>query len=300
VPHDHHRQHSGHRHNQRHAPGGHEWTERAAHLEREGEVTMPLVLEAIDVLAAAVGAPESISRVLDLGSGAGAASVALAQRFPFSSVTAVDGARRLLDLVDARAAGAGLADRVTTVVTDLETPLGGLAPAGSMDVIWASMVLHHVAALPQTLTEIHRLLRRGGLLAVVEFGRSNGGPPAGFDVGVEGFAERFAEVVRAVVEDHLPPGALSTSWPAVLSEADFELLDERELELKLPAPLDEAARHLVLHQLQGLAPGTARRLTKPDREVLDALMNADDPRYVLNREDVPLEISRSFLLARRY
>jgi SAM-dependent methyltransferase len=260
---------------------------------------MPLLREALDVVAAAFGAPGDVSRVLDLGSGAGAGSVALAERFPLAAVTAVDGSLRLLDLVNARAARAGVAGRVATMVADLESPLDELAAPGSVDVIWASMVLHHVVALLQTLTEIHRLLRPGGVLAVMELGRSNGALRTGFDVGHEGFAERYAEVVRAVVEEHLPSGALAISWPTVLSEAGFEVLDQRELAMHLQAPLDEAARELVRHQLQGLAHKAAGRLAEPDLAVLDSLITAEDPQCVLHRDDVPLEISRTFLLARR-
>jgi SAM-dependent methyltransferase len=260
---------------------------------------MPLLREALDVVAAAFGAPDDVSRALDLGSGAGAASVALAQRFPLASVTAVDGSSPLLDLVNARAARAGVAGRVGTMVADLEESLVELAAPGSVDVIWASMVLHHVAALPQTLIELRKLLRPGGVLAVMELGSSNGALPTGFDVGREGFAERFAEVAQAVVAEHLPPGASSIDWATMLTEAGFELLGQRELALRLPAPLDLAARELVRHQLQGPAHRAAGRLARPDLEVLDALLDADDPQCVLHRDDMRLEISRTFLLARR-
>lgn len=259
---------------------------------------MPLVREAIDAIAAAVGAPDDISRVLDLGSGAGAASVALAQRFPLAAVTAVDGSGPLLNLASARAARAGVADRVATLVADLEQPLDAVAMAASVDVIWASMVLHHTAAPPQALSGIRRLLRPGGVLAVLEFGRSNDTLPMRFGGGFEGFAQRYAEVARAVVEEHLPQGAMEIGWPAVLGEAGFELVEERELEMRLPAPLDESARHLVLHQLQGLAQRAAGRLAKPDLEILDALIDPDDPRCALFRDDMSLAVSRTLLLAR--
>jgi SAM-dependent methyltransferase len=288
VPHDHHR-----------APSGQSWVDRSAHLEREGEITLPLVLEALDVVAAAIGAYDDIARVLDLGSGAGVAAVALAERFPLAAVTAIDGSWPLLDLVQARAADAGVADRVATRVADLEGPLDQLATPGSVDLVWASMVLHHVAALPQTLSAIHRLLRPGGVFAVVEFGSSNGGLPAGFDVGREGFAERYAEVVRVVVEGHLPPGASSIGWVTVLRVAGFELVDERELVMHLPAPLGEPARHLVLHGLQGLAGKTRALLSERDGAVLDALIDTRDPRCILYRDEMGLDISRTLLLARR-
>lgn len=279
------------------APGGRDWAELGARLEVEGDVTMPLLHEAIDAIASAVGSPDDVGRVLDLGSGPGVASVALAQRFPIAAVTAVDASGPLLDSVPIRAARFGVGERVDTAVADLEQPLDELSAAGSVDVVWASMVLHHVAALPRTLAEVHRLLRPRGLISVMEFGRLRGSLPVGFHVGREGFVERHAEAVRVAVEEHLPSGAMSLDWPTLLTDAGFDLLDHRELAMHLPAPLDDAARQFVLQELQTST--LTGRLDDADLEVLAALVDVDNPRCILHRDDLPLDVSRVFLLARR-
>ncbi len=288
-----------HEHDHTRAPAGTDWAERGARLELEGDVALPLLHEAIDAIASCLGSPGDIRAALDLGSGPGVGSVALAERFPRATVTAVDASAPLLDLVPTRAARFGVQQRVTTTIADLEQPLDALLPAGSIDLVWASMVLHHVAALPRTLADVNRLLRPDGLLAIVEFGPRSRPLPSGFDVGRDGFVERLAAARHRALEEHLPPGALSLDWPALLGAAGFDLLDRRELTLRLGAPLDDAARRLVHQQLATGTRTAGAYLDGGDRETLAALVDVEDPRSILRRDDLVLEISRAFFLARR-
>ncbi len=281
------------------AHGGHDWAERGARLELEGEVAIPLQHEAIDAIASHVAPPDDIRVVLDLGSGPGVASVALAEKFPLAAVTAVDASGPLLDLATARASRFGVSERISTTIADLDRPLDGVAAAGTVDVVWASMVLHHLAALPRMLVDVAGLLSPDGLLAIVEFGSRSGPLPAGFDTGRDGFAARLAAARRAAIEDHLPPGALSLDWPALLDDAGYDVLEQRELVLELPAPLEDAPRRLVHQQLAGSARMAEGRLDEADLEHLSALVDADDPRCVLLRDDLSFEVSRTFILARR-
>ena len=279
--------------------GGDDWSERGARLELEGEVAIPLLQEAIDAIAARAGSQDDVRVVLDLGSGPGVASALLAERFPLATVTAVDASEQLLDRARARAARAAVAERVTARVADLERDLDDVAAAGTVDVVWASMVLHHLATLPRALADVHRRLRPAGLLAIVEFGTRSGPLPIGFDAGRDGFAARLAEARRAAIEGHLPPGALSLAWPALLDDAGYDVLEQRELVLELPAPLDDTARRLVHLQLAGSARMAAGRLDDADLDHLSGLVAADDPRCVLRRDDLSFEMSRTFFLARR-
>lgn len=136
-------------------------------------------------------------------------------------------------------------------------------------------------------------------LAVLEFGRRlHGSLPAGLDVGRDGFAGRHAVAVRGALEGHLPPGAMAIDWPARLAAAGFDVVDRRELAMHLPAPLDDAARQYVLQDLTTSARRAPGDLDAADMEVLDALVDVDDPRCVLRRDDLTLDISRAFFLAR--
>lgn len=260
---------------------------------------MPLLFEAFDAIAHAIGPVDGVRRVVDLGSGPGVATVALAQRFSLATVTAVDGAEQLLARVPVRATRLGVAERIDTRIADLERSLDGLTDANSVDMVWASMVLHHIVGLPRVLADMHRLLRPGGIIAIAELGSLHGTLPAGFDVGREGFVERLAEAVSVSLEEHLPPEAMSLDWPTLLTDAGFDLIEDRELAMHLPAPLDAAPRRLVLQELPIRARTTQGHLDDADREVLDALTDATNPRCVLHRDDLSLTISRRFLLGRR-
>lgn len=307
VAHEHHQAHEpghthghpeGHRHDHHQAPGDRDWAEFGARLQLEGDVAMPIIAGAIARIAAAAQADGlTVDRILDVGSGPGVAAVALASAFPGASAVAVDASAPLLELVHDRAVAHGVGERVHIEVADLEQSLDAL---GAADVVWASMVLHHVASPVDTLRQLHDVMRPGGLLAIVEFGRgARGSLPVGFDVGNDGFVERHGAAVTAAVTEHLPPGAMTLDWPALLAAAGFAVVDSGELSLSVPAPLDATARRYVLQGLQMSQRMAVDRLDADDLATLAALASEDDERSVLRRDDLTLDVDRSFFLARR-
>lgn len=165
-------EHAGHAHDHTQAPGGRDWAEFGGRLEREGEFVRPLHDELVDSIRAALGV-HPVRRVLDLGSGPGVATTLLAEAFPAARATAADASAPLLELAAARADRLGLSDRVETQLVDLEGSLDVLVADGPADVVWASMVLHHVDGLAHTLARIRDLLAPGGVLALVEFGHDH-------------------------------------------------------------------------------------------------------------------------------
>ncbi|MBI2586885.1 MAG: methyltransferase domain-containing protein [Rhodospirillales bacterium] len=81
------------------------------------------------LLAAAVPA-KSGDRVLDVGSGSGAAALALAARVAGARVVGLDADRAMIRLAERSAAASRLADRVEFVAGDLLSPPSALRPAG--------------------------------------------------------------------------------------------------------------------------------------------------------------------------
>lgn len=99
-------------------------------------------------------------RVLDLGCGAGASSIALARAG--ASVTGVDIHQPFLDLLAARAEAAGLAGRIATRCADMLTT--GFKEA-TFDAVWSEGAAYAVG-FDKALAEGRRLVRPGGIIAV--------------------------------------------------------------------------------------------------------------------------------------
>jgi ubiquinone/menaquinone biosynthesis C-methylase UbiE len=130
--------------------------------------------------------------LLDMGCGAGAYTLALAEIVGDGGlVYAVDlwaeGIRRLREEIGRR----GM-QNVRPIVADIAKPLP--LPGGSMDLILMATVLHDLdegAARDGALAEVRRLLKPGGVFAVVEFKKIPGlpGPPVAIRLSPEDLEE---------------------------------------------------------------------------------------------------------------
>ncbi len=106
--------------------------------------------------------PQPEWRVLDVATGAGHTAIRFAPHV--QQVTATDITQRMLELTADMAREKGLAG-VKTVAADAENlPFSGR----SFDLITCRLAAHHFPALADFMTESARLLRPGGLLAVVD------------------------------------------------------------------------------------------------------------------------------------
>ena len=281
----------------RHAPGEQDWDELGAHLELEGEVLLPYLHEAISTLLAMASAGQrAVRRIVDLGSGPGVATTALADAFPDARVVALDRAPALLRQARERADRLGVGDRVTTVTGDLEAGLGAVEP---VDLAWAGMVLHHLADPATLLRQLRGILQPGGLVAIAEFGPATRTLAHDLGFGLPGFAARHAEALAVAIEAHLPAGAMHLNWPAMLHAAGFDLIDQRTLLVDLQAPLAEPARRLVSQELRRSVAMVQERLSVDDQATLAVLTDPVDARSVFQRADVELHIGRSLYVARR-
>lgn len=102
-------------------------------------------------------------RIADLGCGAGAGTVLLAEWFGVP-VAAVDLCRPFLDQLEARAAEKGVAHLIQPVEADM----GNLDwPEGSVDLIWSEGAAYNLT-FPGALTSWRSLLAPGGLAVISE------------------------------------------------------------------------------------------------------------------------------------
>lgn len=135
----------------------------AARLEARGKHPrfMAMLEEYLDAMQI-----DSVRSVLDLGCGTGVASRALLRRPRFAgTVTGVDRSPYLISAANRLATQEGLAARAEFRVGDSRS----LALAdGAFDAVLAHTLLSHVEDPPSVLTEMARVVRPGGCIAVFD------------------------------------------------------------------------------------------------------------------------------------
>ena len=108
-------------------------------------------------------------RILDLGCGTGAMSIALAQELPDATVIGIDGDPEVLERARAKAAAAG-------VELELHESLADALPLAdaSVDCVVSTLVFHHLPATVKraALAEVARVLTPGGKLVICDVGRA--------------------------------------------------------------------------------------------------------------------------------
>ena len=183
-------------------------------------------------------------QIVDLGAGTGAGTFALLAHFPEAHITAVDSSLDHLQRLREKAGERGVADRVHTVLADLDSEWPDL---GAPDLIWASASLHHMADPAHTLAQLHKTLAPNGLLAVVE---------------LAGMPQFFPEQAPDGHDERLPHRG--ADWGPKLAQAGFTVEAERTITVHIErSPAVERYARIVLR----------RQL---DPEGLEAALRRDD------------------------
>src|SRR5918994_7041991 len=178
-------------------------------------------------------------RVLDVGCGAGGAACAFAAALGPGAVTACDRDPRLLAIPRRRATEAGLADDIRWVAAGVNAlPV----EPGSLDLAWASGVIHHLPDQQAAVGTLAGLLRPGGRLVLVEGGLPLRCLPFDIGLGRVGLEARLDEARSrwfADMRDELRGPALPYGWPAALARAGLVDVRARSFLVELAAPLDD-------------------------------------------------------------
>ncbi|MFJ8076777.1 class I SAM-dependent methyltransferase [Streptomyces sp. NPDC096176] len=276
-----------------------DWDELGPLLERGAEVQSPLYRQATDWLRELVPAG-GVRRILDIGSGPGVITGLLAEAFPYAEVVAVDGTEPLLERAAARAARAGQGDRIRTRTAELPDDMADL---GEADLIWAGGFVHHLGDQRAALGTLGRLLRPGGLLAVVEGGLPARHLPRDFGIGRPGLESR----VGAAVEDWFArmraelPGAKDEveDWRALLAASGLTPSGTRSFLLDVPAPVPLSVREQLVSAFAWQRRLVEGLLPADDIAVLDRLLDPEDAEGLLQRSDAYLLTARTLYTARR-
>ena len=271
MTHSHHDSHHGH-----HAHG-HTHTDRPGHGPApEGDTGMAELLDldatlgasvlagALDAAVTALGrAPRSIA---DLGAGTGTGTLALAARFPDAQVHSLDATATMLERLTAAATAAGVEDRVTTHLVDLDGDWPAELP-GPVDLAWAALSLHHVSDPGQVLRQAYGALTPGGVLVVTEMAGAATWSPADLGSGRDGLGERL----NAALASHGYP--VTAEWTTALGEACFTPVERREASFEASATTADGARYMTLH-LSKNRDRIADDLSPEDLAALDATVAA--------------------------
>jgi len=293
-----HGHHPPHRHGHVHLDEA-DWSEFAAQTELEGELLIGFVTGTVERVGELRGADAPpVRRVLDIGSGPGVGTCELASVFPEAHVVAVDGSPAMLSRVRQRADERGLGTRISTHLAELP---GGLDSFRAIDVIWASMALHHVGDEVGLLRALHDLLAPEGVIAVAEMAEPMSVIPDALDVGRPGLAERLnraGERWFSAMREGLPGAVPSRDLPSMLTSAGFDVVGSRVAREHFDGPLSDLARRVALGHLRRVRSQVDDLLDADDLDAIGVLSDADDQRGVMHRSDIFVTASREVVLAR--
>lgn len=123
-------------------------------------------------------------RILDIGTGSGYLSFALAKRYPSVSVTGLDIAEMTLETDRQRAAGEGI-DNIDFVSYDgIELPFAN----GEFDIVVSRYALHHFPDIEKSISGISRVLKDSGRLFISD--------PAPNSNDTAGFIDEYMRVKK--------------------------------------------------------------------------------------------------------
>ena len=281
-------------HHQHHAGAETDETAMAALLDLDAEVLHAYLSDVTAWLDELVDDPPR--RILDLGAGTGAGTVALAQRFTTADVTAMDISAHLLGRLNDKAHRLGIANRVNILQTDLDTTLPAIDP---VDLVWAANSLHHMADPDRVLAEVFAALRPGGYLVVAEMEGFPRFLPAdlGHGLGSPGLEARC----HAALAEHNAAGLphLGADWGAFLTSAGFTIQAERHFTIELAPPLPALAGQYAQATLRRIRDRLDDRLGADDLATLDTLLDSHGPQSLLRRDDLTISAARTIWVARR-
>ncbi|TXL87143.1 class I SAM-dependent methyltransferase [Streptomyces sp. IB2014 016-6] len=232
-------------------------------------------------------------RIVDLGSGTGAGTLALLRRFPGAEVTAVDTSAAHLHRLLEKAEAEGVAGQVRTVQADLDTRWPDL---GTPDLVWASASMHHMADPDRVLRQVHGMLAPGGLFAVVELAGFPRFLPADAPAERPGLEERCHAALDRHHAERMPHRG--ADWGPKLAAAGLTVEGERTITVNLGPPHTEAVGRYALSSLRRIRGGVAETLAAEDLAALDQLLDADGPYGIVRRDDLTVRTERTVWAAR--
>jgi SAM-dependent methyltransferase len=233
---------------------------------------------------------------VDVGSGGGGMTLALASTLAEGRVVAVDVEPQLLAAA-VELVGAAHPDgrvRVETAIADLADGAGPLRAAldRPADLIWAAASVHHLGDQQAAVSLLADLLGPGGRLALAEGGLPFRQLPwdvglgePGLEVRLDLAQDRWFAAMRAGLPGSVP---MPYGWTEALRRAGLVEVTTRTTLFESAAPLapDERQRAVdtLAHRVDRLRPSGL--LDPADLATWDALLDPDGPAWLGRRTDL--------------
>ena len=161
--------------------------------------------------SAAVPEDGNIKRILDIGCGAGAMTMALKEKYPDAEVIGIDMSAPMVRYAHKRSMENGLD------ITFKQMPAENLDfEDGSFDLIVANLLFHElpVSVSKQVTKEVHRLLRTGGVFHLFDF-------PG--DKNKDAYGMFFIEMDGSDNGEPFLPGFIRSNFEDIMTELGFEM-----------------------------------------------------------------------------
>lgn len=254
-------------------------------LDLDAEMTRDYWNEVMDWIEAS--GPEEVRRIVDLGSGTGAGTISLAERFNHAEVFAIDASDRMLEGTNRKAAELGQADRIKVIQADLDSTWPEI---GRIDLTWASMSLHHLAHPEELIRRVYAATRPGGQIAIAEFIEPVRFLPDDLGFGVPGLEQRCVDAFRRERQRSLPNFGLQ--WGDRLGQAGFSAIEERVFTLTGGSEDSAVLTRYAWLWLERVASAAAPQLSDEDLATLEELLAAEGPHSLQRRHDLQIRGSR--------
>ncbi|GAB2630959.1 class I SAM-dependent methyltransferase [Nocardia goodfellowii] len=234
--------------------------------------------------------------VVDLGPGAGSATVALAQAVgERGRVYAVDLDSTMLEATMTAARAAGVDGRIRPILHDLER---GAPPVREpVDALWSSACVHHTLDWEASVRALARLLRPGGVLCLAEGGLPARCLPWDVGVGLPGLEIRLDEAHNRWSTQWFSGRAGARrprrGWAEIMTAAGLTAVTSRTALVDYPAPLSDDVRTVVLDELAARVNRAKPYLHENDAAAWELLLDPTGAHWLGRRTDLALLTART-------
>lgn len=254
--------------------------------------TLPIQRQIINWLQVTSG-----QRVLDAGCGEGAFALLMAEAG--CRVEALDDSQEALDSASPLFANTSFASHITVHKGDLHHLSFENA---TFDLVWCSRVLHHTPDHILAAKELVRVLKPGGRLAIREGGVPLRILPFDTGFGEPGLQDRIQVAnnrwFAAMQRDTLDKLPYPYGWTRLLREAGLEQVTVRTFALDALPPFEADTAEWIVRQLRRPLERDeyGQFLSADDQYTLKLLTDPTSPQYVINRDDLHIQMGESVYL----